>query len=188
MRIIPGHFYSFLFPVIINTHTQTQILSSRSISKYICLLFPLLPYLILGLFSCVYHSSPLLMYFLLCIFSHTEGNCATFPPSALNLSCSLFYPGILALLFCQITLYLAFLLTICVFSSCADGHHGLQETSLANSCLLLPLQTLYLTSNQEPEAAIFSILTWSKFFLPFSIWSYFYFLSLSLRCFLHSHL
>lgn len=56
------------------------------------------------------------------------------------------------------TLYLALLLTICVFSSSAIGQYDFWEISLPNGLLLLPPQTSCLPNIQEPEAAVLSIL------------------------------
>lgn len=56
------------------------------------------------------------------------------------------------------TLYLALLLTICVFSSSAISRYDFWEISLPNGLLLLPPQTSCLPNIQEPEAAVLSIL------------------------------
>lgn len=56
------------------------------------------------------------------------------------------------------TLYLAILLTICVFSSSGIGRYDFWEISLPNGLLLLPPQTSCLPNIQEPEAAVLSIL------------------------------
>lgn len=58
----------------------------------------------------------------------------------------------------KITLYLALLLTICVFSSSAVGQNDFWEICLPNGLLLRPPQTSCLPSIQEPEAAVLSIL------------------------------
>lgn len=58
----------------------------------------------------------------------------------------------------KITLYLVLPLTICIFSPSAAGQNDFWEISLPNGLLLLPPQTSCLSSIQEPEAAVLSIL------------------------------